>query len=124
VLLQTEQRHLLSYLIHETLILCSLWTNTWQFHETINQFRYRFWIKHHYIIPGMLRPFVCLPKRSAVTSSALVKASFVAAKTKSCNISISSGSTTSSLITTSKISLCPDTTTVTIPPPAVPSIFS
>ncbi|GAT36722.1 hypothetical protein SAMD00023518_01115 [Listeria monocytogenes] len=60
-------------------------------------------------------PIVC-----EVVSSICFNTSFVAASTKSCSISMSSGSTTSSFITTSVMTRLPVAFTVTIPPPAVP----
>src|SRR5699024_9636128 len=69
-------------------------------------------------MPGIFIPLVNCPIVASDFSSICFITSFTAVSTRSCSISTSSGSTTSSLICTSVIFLLPSAFTVTIPPPA------
>src|SRR5207249_11122056 len=71
-------------------------------------------------IPGGSMPPIVFD----ISSSALRCASLIAATIRSCSISTSSFETTSGSIFTDWICLAPLTTTVTIPPPALPSTRS
>lgn len=70
-----------------------------------------------YISPGMPRLPVIFPISSSVVLSAVSIASFTAAQTRSSNVSISSGSTTSGSIRIALTRCAPVTLAVTAPPP-------
>src|SRR5207302_6061900 len=74
--------------------------------------------------PGIFSPPIMPPIFCDISSSALRCASLIAATIRSCSISTSSFDTTSASIFSDSICLAPLTTTVTIPPPALPSTRS